>query len=221
MKIMRAALEEMALGFDPGIVRGMDSVMDKTFARFDGPFHSFEDSLIAFARANYALRPANGRCMTKRFDECQGLYFDPNGLYLKPNPDAERNFDGGELQIGGTVPNSYGMDFVEVGLEPARQGQSLTVSFQGEGEVARFNVQIWGLVGVESKPTAITPQPESVSQNANGAHVYVIRNRDVSAFDRLALIITRLDADETTDPNGDYTITLGSTRRAENVGKIN
>lgn len=33
---------------------------------------------------------------------------------------------------------------------------------------------------------------------------------DTTAYDRLALIVTRLDSDETTDPLGSYSITLDS-----------
>jgi hypothetical protein len=36
----------------------------------------------------------------------------------------------------------------------------------------------------------------------------VIPNADTTAYDRLALIITRLDADETDDAVGSYQVTL-------------
>ena len=47
-----------------------------------------------------------------------------------------------------------------------------------------------------------------VPQAGGGAHVYTIPQLDTSAYDRLGLIITRLDADETGDPVGSYRITL-------------
>ena len=41
-------------------------------------------------------------------------------------------------------------------------------------------------------------------------HVYTITQMDTTTVDRLALIITRLDADETTEPGGKYRITMDS-----------
>jgi hypothetical protein len=47
-----------------------------------------------------------------------------------------------------------------------------------------------------------------VQQDGGGAHAYTIPQLDTSAYDRLALIITRLDADETADPLGSYRVTM-------------
>ena len=41
-----------------------------------------------------------------------------------------------------------------------------------------------------------------------GLRAYTIPNVETSAYDRLALIITRLDLDESTDPVGAYKITI-------------
>ena len=62
------------------------------------------------------------------------------------------------------------------------------------------------------KPLAVTPRPEIARQTTDGggAHVYTIPSLDTTAYDRLALIITRLDPDETLDPVGAYTVTLDS-----------
>ena len=43
MGVVRAALEEMTCHFDPDIVSSMATVMDHTFTRVDGPFHTFEE----------------------------------------------------------------------------------------------------------------------------------------------------------------------------------
>ena len=61
----------------------------------------------------------------------------------------------------------------------------------------------------------MTPHPETVPQDHGAAHVYVIPRVDTTTYDRLALIITRLDSDETSDPAGNYTITLSSTTDTE------
>ena len=103
------------------------------------------------------------------------------------------------------------MDFVDVVLDPAADGQPLTIEFYpAPGAGAQFNVQVWNLGPGGSKPRAVTPQPESVPQNRGSAHVYVIPHLDRTTTNRLALIITRLDPDETTDPAGNYRITLDS-----------
>ena len=102
------------------------------------------------------------------------------------------------------------MDFVKVQLDPALHGQPLTQRFHAEGPVARFNVQVWKLAPGDAKPRAVTPQPENLPQNQDGAHTYAIPSLDTTAYYRLALIITRLDQAESTDPAGHYHITLHS-----------
>jgi hypothetical protein len=208
MDIIRAALEEMACGYDADIVHGIGGVMDRAFQRFDGPFQTFEETVIAFARANYALRLENGRCGDADYAACGGRYYDPQLKYVDPPLEAELLHDGAPLTYAGAVPTSFGMDFIELNLDPSVQGQPLTVRFQGEGEVARFSVQVWQLGSGEKKPRALTPQPETVAKNQGAAHAYVIPRLDMMMCDRLALIITRLDPDETTDGVGAYSITI-------------
>jgi hypothetical protein len=211
--VIRVALEEMARGYDADIVGAMDDVMDKALARLDGPFHSFEESLTAFARANFALRLENGRCTDAELGDCRGRYYDPNHAYLKPRLAAESHYDGSPLLLEGAIPSSYGMDFVEVSLDPNVHSQALAIRFQGEGHSARFNVQIWKLKAEEGNLWATTPQPEVIPANADQGHVLVISRIDTRTYDRLALIITRLDSDETADPVGEYQITLESEAR--------
>ncbi len=210
MRVIRAALEEMARHREPDIVTSMPRVMDRAFERLDGPFQSFEESLVAFARTNYALRLEDGRCAAADLAACGGHYYDPKGVYVDPPLEAELAYDGSALNYSGAIPASYGMDFVEVSLDPALQGQPLTVRFQREGEVARFNIQIWKLAPGETKPRSFTAGPEIVPQTGDGAHVYVIPQVDTTVYDRLALIITRPDSDETADPVGDYSVMLGT-----------
>jgi hypothetical protein len=177
----------------------------------DGPFRTFEESLIAFARANYALRLENGRCTAPDLATCGDLYYDPDKMYMDPPLEAELNYDTTRLTHSGAIPSSYGMDFIEIHLDPAVQDQPLTIRFQAEGVATRFNVQIWRLAGGEATPHAVTRQPEMILQYGGGAHVYTIPQVDTLAYNRLALIITRLDPDEMTDPAGEYHITLEST----------
>ena len=92
LRVVRAALEEMAWGYSPEIVGSMNSVMDRALARSNGPFQTFEESLVAFARANYALRLENGCCAAADLAQCGEFYYDPNHLYLDPPLEAEGRF---------------------------------------------------------------------------------------------------------------------------------
>jgi hypothetical protein len=189
--------------------------MDRALARTGGPFHTFAESLVAFARANYALRLENGRCTTSDLTECGGLYYDPDHVYADPPLEAVLDYSGAALTYNGALPSSYGIDFVDVRLDPTTQDQPLTIRFEGEGEVARFNVQVWKLGPSPWKPRAVTEQPAVMARTADGAQVYTIPSLDTEKYDRLALIITRLDPDEKTDPAGDYSIALDSQRYPE------
>jgi hypothetical protein len=249
MGIIRAALEEMVRHHHPDILVTMEPALDAALARVPGPFESFKDSLVAFARATYALRLENGRCTAADLATCGALYFDPDRVYQDPPLEAQLRYDGSrlidnlrtaraaagdyggyygldqananpapaaetdeteELAFRGAIPASYGMDFVELLLDPRVQGQPLVIRVQAEGTVARFQVQVWKLgpdpAGI--KPRAAVAAPESASQADDGAQVYVIPNLDTTAYDRLALIITRLDADEMDDAIGSYQVTL-------------
>jgi hypothetical protein len=214
MAVVRVALEEMGNTRGSSIVGGMAGALDRAFAHLDGPFRSFEESLIAFARANYALRLENGRCIEIDLGSCGGRYQDPNEVYTEPALDAVLDYggvgtaDGSGIIHDGVIPSSYGMDFVDVRLDPTLQGQPLTIKVHGMGDTARFNVQIWQLGPGVVKPRAITPQPESVPRNEDGVHVYLIPQLDTTTVNRLALIITRLDPDETAEPAGSYSIAL-------------
>lgn len=214
VNVIRVALEEMALNLEPDVVASMPRIMDRVFARFDGPLHAFEDSLIAFSRAVYALRLDNGRCTARDLAECGGYLFDPRGMYVPPPIEAELAFDGTPLAYAGAIPVSYGMDFVEIEVDAALRGRPIAIRFRGEGAVARYSVQLWRLVAGDGKPRAVTPEPETIPRTVDGTHDYVIPAVDTMAYDRLALIITRLDAGETADPAGNYRVTLAVAQQA-------
>jgi len=210
MGVIRTALEEMVHHFSPDTVRGMKEAMDAALARVEGPFSSFEESLVAFAQATYALRLENGRLMTSHGAGDWAFLADLDQVYVEPPLEAELAYTGVPLSYTGAVPTAYGMDFVEVELGRSLGEQPLTVRFQGQGTTARFKVQIWPLGPGYARPRAVTARPETVPETGDGAHVYVIPRVDPQ-FDRLALIITRVDPNETTDPMGEYQLTLEST----------
>jgi hypothetical protein len=133
-------------------------------------------------------------------------------MYDHPVLETHIQYDGFGRTYKGDVPSSYGMDFLEIGLDAPTHGQPLTVRFQGDGDsgAARFNLQVWRLKWGETGPRAVTPQPEVVGRGPDGAYVYHIPAVDTTTYDRLALIITRLDSDEAIDPVGAYRVTIES-----------
>lgn len=190
------------------IIEKLPDVMDQALDGSSCPFQTYENSLNAFARAKYALRLENGRCGTADLVECGTIYCDAGDVYIDPWLEAELGYAGSQLTYDGAIPASYGTDLIEVRLDPGVQDQSLIARFQGEGSVARFNVQIWKLGRGRIKPRAVTPQPEFIPRDQDGVHTYVIPQVDTMAYNRLAFIITRLDPDETADPVGEYALLL-------------
>jgi hypothetical protein len=223
MDVVRAALEEMACGHGPDIEASLGRVMDAAFERMDGPFQTFEQSLVAFARANYALRLENGRCTSEDVGTCGGQYYDPHYMYAAPALEAVLEYGGGRLSYEGSIPFSFGSDLVDVRLDPSLQGQPARLTFKGDG--ARFSVQVWKLRdGGEEwddgtrvwadgsggrKPQALAPELE-ISMEARGTtSTEVVLVLNAGECDRLGLIITRLDPNERAEPTGRYTLTLG------------
>jgi hypothetical protein len=224
MRIVRAALEEMALRYQPDVEAGVAEVMDAAFARAGGPFASFEESLAAFAVANYGLRLESGRCAAEMPDACGGKYLDPDSIYSAPTLEAELEHKGGALVYSGNVPALGGTDLIEVQLDRALQNQPLTISFEGQG--ARFSMQVWKLysgrgedpsarklgnrVGEGSaRARALTPQPDRLPVGNHGATVAHLSDLDSSGCDRLALIVTRLDAAQE-GSTGSYRLTIAA-----------
>jgi hypothetical protein len=187
----------------------MGSVMDAALARADGPFETYEESLIAFARANYALRLDGGRCVMADLAECGGRYYDPDGTYPTPALEAVLEYAGERMDYEGAISSSFGMDFIEVHVDRGLPEQPFHIALRSDG--ATLNVEVWGLgQGTWAKPRALTPQPEPMIEGEDGLHMLSFPRLDPATANRVALIITRLDADERPGSSGDYTITLDS-----------
>jgi hypothetical protein len=89
------------------------------------------------------------------------------------------------------------------------------IEFYGApGSQAAFDVQIWKLKetgqDAQAEHTVLSASaPETlVSAAAGGPLVYTISEIDVEAYNRLGLVVTRLDSQEDLDPVGAYTIAL-------------
>jgi hypothetical protein len=199
------------------LIREMPTIMDRALEGSACPFQSYEESLTAFARAIYALRLEGGRCPGPGVPDGCGFY-DPESLYSDP-PLSTFTYTGttavytaAEQPLPAGIPSSYGMDFVDVVLDPATDGQALTIEFHGApGGDAEFNVQLWKLrdPGDGATPQPLASQVDVLTQvDADGHMFYVIPAIDRAEFNRLGLIITRVDSSESSDPFGEYTIVL-------------
>jgi hypothetical protein len=187
----------------------LDAIMDAALARARTPFPTFEASMMAFAEANYALRLAGGRCQSLNADACPGRHRDPERLYPAPTLAAELPYDGSSLRFDGRVPASYGTDLIEIPLEPEADGRPLQIVLRSES--ARFSVRAWRLHGADGGMQALTPHPEALSGSCRTGCRYTVRRLDRARYDRLALIIVRLDPHERADPVGGYQLRLDPT----------
>jgi hypothetical protein len=223
MQVIRRTMETLYtqetvdISTSTDLVGKMPEIMDQALAGSTCPFQTHADSLVAFARAIYALKLEDGRCTAPGMPAGCGFY-DPNNLYGDP-PASTIAHSGTPQQYPGEIESSFGMDFVEVILNPAAGGQSLRLEFYGApGAEAVFNVQLWQLVdtGGGARPRRIpahTTPPEILTRvDSEGSLFYVIPARNPAEFNRLGLIITRLDARESSDPIGAYTIKLNLDR---------
>jgi hypothetical protein len=197
------------------LVGKLPEVMDQALAQASCPFKTHQESLNAFARAIYALRLESGRCIRPGTPAGCGLY-DPNNLYDAPPAGiiaysgASIAYDARQQRFPAGVQSSYGMDFVDVILDPAGNGGALTLEFYGAPEAAaEFSVQLWKL---NESPAGLIPYTNAAEmlteRNADGHLIITIPAIDTTEFNRLGLIITRVDADEDLDQVGEYTIAL-------------
>jgi hypothetical protein len=219
MQVIRQVLtvlysgEVVDIGSSTGLVGAIPEVMDRALAGSACPFQTYEESLIGFARAIYALRLEGGRCTGPGIPEGCGFY-DPHHLYCGP-PVSLITYPAADRRHSGEIGGSFGMDFVDVILDPAADGQPLTLEIHGApGADAEFHVQLWKLMDAGEGmrpwrvPTRMTVPEVLTRADADGHLVYTIPAIDTTAYNRLGLIITRVDAKEGLDPIGTYTIVL-------------
>jgi hypothetical protein len=208
-------------------IDSLPGIMDRALARATlCPFRTYADSLAHFARAICALRLDGGRCTAPGVPAGCGLY-DPNDLYRNPSRRVlayvgmrqgagdDHTYIPGLREYRFRNESSFGMKLVYVSLHPTAYEHSLTLGFYGPPEAdAEFRVAIWKLIDSASgsRPERIPEHAEapdvSSSVSADGHLFYIIPTIDTAQYNRLALTITRVDADESSDPAGQYTIRL-------------
>lgn len=210
VRILRVALEEMAcrpVDDVPGVGRAgtLDEVMDAALAHLDGPFESFEQSLAAFAQANYALRLENGRCGDEGLASCAGRYLDPHRMYVAPAAGPGFYLHGASLDYARSIPASFGIDLTEIVLQgTAHSPMEVVVRSQG----AQLDAQVWRVSVEGDELRALTPEPEHLVGDCRAGCRHRFSAHELAQADRLALIVVRLDADEQADGRGAYSIRL-------------
>jgi hypothetical protein len=174
------------------------------------PFHTYEESLIHFARAIYLLRLENGRCSTSYNSTYCGFY-DPQRLYQIPNAEDHMIQAGSTTQINGAIATSYGIDLIELQLDPSTEGKTLKLTFKDISDPEdEFNVELWKNKTLEntSGPEAYsdqTSEPRS-RRTENGFLALEIGDISMDDFNNLGLIITRMDPHENVEASGSYLI---------------
>jgi hypothetical protein len=218
------AMDVVEIGSSTDLVGKMPDIIDQALEGAACPFKTHRESLIAFARAIYALRLNGGRCTEPGRPAGCGFY-DPHDLYPDP-PVSEITYTGARKTFSFSshpyeagIKSSFGMDFIEVKLDPAADGQALTLEFYGApGADAEFNVQLWKLMdpGGDKRrqriPTQLAVTDILSATSPEGHRIYVIPAIDTTEYNTVGLIITRLDAKEHLDPSGEYTIVLHAPR---------
>jgi len=219
MQIIRRSLMTLYTGNSVDInsatnlVEKLPEIMDQALAGSACPFKTHAESLVAFARAVYALRLADGRCTVPGIPTGCGFY-DPHQSYGDPRV-STITYNGTQQSYSGEIKSSFGMDFVEVILEPATERQPLTLEFDTpQAAETVFNVQLWQLLdsGEGTKPRRMRTQltsPETLTEvTPEGTLFYVVPAIEPAVTNRLTFIVTRLDTQESSDPIGAYTIVL-------------
>ena len=202
------------------VVGKIPEVVDRALEGSTCPFRTHQESLVAFAGDIYALQLDGGRCTAPGIPAGCGFY-DPEALYHNPLPDTITyagmpvTYAGADQPYPVGIKGSFGIDLVDVVLDPTANGQALTIELYGApGADAEFHVQLWKLMdaGGGLRPQRVPAQttaPEALRRADGDGHlIYTIPAIDTAAYNRLGLIITRVDARESSDPVGAYTIVL-------------
>jgi hypothetical protein len=225
MAVVRNALKTLYSGeivditVSTNLVPSLPKIMDRALADTPScPFATFQQSLVEFSRALYALRLDGGRCVAPDTPRGCGFY-DPRHLYDTP---AAKTI----VYAGRADPlhwadittsfslRSFGMRFLEVAMDPAADGESVTLDLRGsvEGDTA-FIVQVWRLI--DQAPVA---GPEVLTQvRRNGRPVYRIPRIDTNLWNRLGVVVTRVDANEQTHFRAGYTIRVRPSEAEEDL----
>jgi len=200
------------------LVESLPGIMNEAFQLTENcPFENYEDSLNQFARALYSLNLENGRCTQPGTPQGCGFY-DPADLYLElPIPMIKYNseriiFESSEHQVPENV-NSFGVRFIEVKLGQSSDGKLFNLKLITESNFpASFGLQILKLKSrdkrdlFEAEPSTTITHDHAGYSNGNSILEYSIPEIKLENYDRLAIIITRTDNQETSSDSGGYSL---------------
>ena len=172
-------------------------------------FHSYEESLTQFARAIYLLRMENGRCPASGiYSPCS--FFDPDRLYTSPH--AEQYAAGeGRMLINGSIPSSFGVDPLELELNPWVDGKSLRLILKSSSTPQdKFHIELFGIqIGQTDSGTGRSLTRAGIlksAQTQNGQLILDLPELDIESYNALGVLVTRLDPYEKTGSPGNYLI---------------
>ena len=175
------------------------------------PFHSFEESLVQFARAIYLLRREEGRCPAPHpYAQCG--FYDPGGLYSVPDAESYLLADGSRNLIEGAIPFNFGLDLLELSLDPAMDGKSLKLIFKStSGPRYEYHVEGWGrsvqsAENIGGKYQPAYDGPLFSEHTRQGSLVLEIERLCLDEMQALDLVITRVDTNESSPTTGQYVI---------------
>ena len=195
------------------LVTALPAIMDQALAGSSCPFQTYEDSLIAFARAIQGLRWMEGRCVEPSLPTGCGFY-DPYSQYYVP-PVSTIAYTAPDQTYQDQIGSSFGIDLLDVQVEASAAKEPLIIEFRPPaGSNAVFSVEIWQLpasvgAGARERVFAGVVQAEALMEmDAHGDLSYVVPAAYLDAPYTLNLVITRLDAWESLDPAGEYSIAL-------------
>jgi hypothetical protein len=173
---------------------------------------TYDESLIQFARAIYLLRLEDGRCSTSN-DSAQCGFYDPYGLYQTPHAEDRSIQADSTTQINGSISANYGIDLIELELDPSTKGKTLKlIVMDTSSPENEFNVELWKTKKFQnaSEPerySAQTDEPKSM-RTEKGYLTMEIDNLNADQFSSLGLIITRTDSSQDTEASGGYLVQL-------------
>jgi hypothetical protein len=174
------------------------------------PFDSYEESLIHFSRAIFLLRLEDGRCPASGSSAYCGFY-DPRKLYLTPPAEDFFVQAVATTQINGSISTSYGIDLTELQLDPSAEGKTLKLVFKNVSSPEDvFNVEVWEIKqlqnGTETETYSAQSNTPKSMRTENGLITMEINNLSLNEFNRLGLIISRIDPNENRSGSGRYLI---------------
>lgn len=212
MQVIRRALAILYSGqvvdveSSTDLIAAIPQVMDRALTGSSCPFQTYAQSLAAFARAIRKLEWAQGRCIDPGIVGSCGFY-DPHNQYRKPTI-RTISYAGRTQVYRHQIDASFGIDLVDVEIDPSTAESVLALEFRpAAGSVAEFSVELWqrGItLGTGELGGAVT----TVRGGSHERWTIIVPADYATAPGTLSLIITRLDAHESADPVGEYSLVL-------------